>query len=745
MYSRITILLLAILYGPPFWVQLQAEGTNELIPSGSSSSCISYIQGGDGSGKEGSGFNRPWYDLIYVHIEDPSKEVIYYGFTRLEPVSQEVYYRIIAPDGSILIAGKVASSSSDSGYVADNGVEAYRGPKVIAGGSGYDQLTCTPTIAGDYAIVFNVGDPTTINTSTRYYIHPFDVTVADASGSGKPDPIPGRLFSYKWHLNTNSGSNKACMDFYTYTPDSLVIRMDMNEIEPYGFTVSFNSHGADSTGDIEADRKSTNSISSSVPSYPIFLNEPDEDAYPTGTPGTITYLDIAGCHADENFCIEVNTTKVGEINVYIDLNGNGVYEEGTEDRYFPFTNSTSGVLCIPWDGLDGLGNPVTAGDSGTVIVQFLAGVVHFPIYDAENHPNGFDCAMIRPTGYTPLMYFDNRDVSIGTSDLDGCSSGCNPWSGNDGDKLMVNTWINTITSSDTATFSVDDLCPPAAVNDTACTAVGIELQLAILFNDSDSDNSLDPAAVTLSNISNPSAVLSYDTLMQILRYTPGVGEDTLTLDYQVCDSTSAIEGGPLCDDASILITVYDGCVYASVLGDDVWRVRVHNQPPHVRINWNLETEHTISKYVVERALPDREFAPLESRTCGEHLGFIDMGVQATNLPYVRYRIKALLTNGAVAYSPIHRVNLTGSQPAWAEASVSQNHSQVSVNYLAPEGGVIQITDIRGQVVFQNRLNRSLRPEELIIPASSWASGIYLVQVIHHDWTVYRKKILIQRQ
>lgn len=744
MWSRITVLFLAILAGlPPLIPPIRAEGTAQLMPAGSASDCIAYIQGNDGSGKEGPGFNSPWSDRIYVHIEDPSTETIYYGFTKMIPSSQEVYYRIIDPNGAILRAGKVASSSADSGYVADDGVEVYQGPRAIAGGMGYRELECSPTVAGDYAIVFNVGSPTTVNSSPKYYVHPFDVTVADVSGPGKPDPIPGRLFSYNWNLNTNSSGNKACMDFYTWTPDSLVMRMDMNEIRPFGFTVSFNSHGADSTGNIVADRRSSGSVSAAVPGYPVFLNEPDPTAYPTGTPGSITYLDVAGCHADGNFCIEVNATKVGEINVYIDFNGNGTYDEGTVDRYFPFHNETAGTICVPWDGLDGLGHPIGAGTSGTVVVQFLAGVVHFPVYDAENHPNGFTCEMIRPSGYTPRMYFDNRGTRLGTFDLNGCLSNCNRWSGNDGNNLMINTWINTITSSDTAIFTVDDLCPPLATGDTACSSEGMELQYSILSNDSDSDNSLDPSSVTLSNISPAGAHVVYDNVQHILRYTPAAGEDTLRLDYQVCDNTSAALGGPLCDQASVLIAVYGHCSYTMTLDAATWQLQSRLQASNVELSWQLNSEQVVSSYLIERAGPGEPFVLIDTVSRHKLGRYVDRGVTAYAWSQARYRIKAHLQDGSITYSPTHQINLPRHGELWAELIPQPQHLQL--RYLAPEGGLVQIIDLHGRTVYQAELQPLLPRQEMLIDTETWNDGLYLIQVGQEDWVSLRQKFRIQRQ
>lgn len=535
----------------------RAEGTAELMPQGSPSSCISYIQGNDGNGKEGPGYGRPWYDLIYVNISDPSSESIFYGFTRREPTSKPLYYQILDPLGNVVITGLVGTSASDSCFIADDGVQAYVGPTQIAGSDsgGYKALKYTPTMAGDYAIRFNVNDPVTATPAeSRYFVHPFDVTVADESIPGSPVAISGRLFSYKWHLNTNSGANEACMQFYTWTPDSVVVSMDMNGIQAHGYSVSFNDHGSTHTGDLVEDRKSRTSVSTAVPEYRVFLNDPDAAVYPTGTPGTITFLKMNGCIQTQDYCIYVNTTRPGELNVYLDLTGNGAYDYGTRDVYFPYKSDDSGEICIPWDGRDGFGNLISGNDSGVVFVEFLAGVVHYPVWDPENHKNGFNSSIIRPAGLAPRMYYDNSETPIGTVEFAGCDSNCNTWIGGVGNNIMVNTWFTAITGSDTADFTLQNLCPPVPQSDSTCVLEDGSLVLSILDNDSDPDNSLDINSVQLTQLSGEGSYY-YDTGSGWFSYEEGGDADTVRFTYEVCDITDPVYGGPFCRESHIIISV----------------------------------------------------------------------------------------------------------------------------------------------------------------------------------------------
>lgn len=684
-----------------------AEGTAQLMPAGSSSSCVSYVQGNDGTGKEGPSYHQDATEYIYVHIQDPDAETIYFGFTRKLPSSKSVYYQILDPLGNIHCSGQVAESSSDTGYIADDGVEAYVGPTQIygSGSGGYEAIECDPTMAGEYTIRFNVNHATTATPSeSKYFIHPFDVTVASTVVDSA---ITGRLFAYRWHLNTNSGSNKACMQFYTWTPDSLVVMMDMNGMQPYGYTVAFNSFGVTNTGDISTDRKSSSSISLSIPEYRVFLTEPDRIVFPTGTPGEIEYIDISGCQADSSFCIIANATKIGEMNVYIDLDGNGVYDEGTRDVYFPYEVSQTGTICIPWDGIDGDGDPVSLSESGTVIVQFLAGIVHYPVYDPENNTDGFKCEIIRPaSGLSPKMYFDNSSTSIGTINLEGCDSLCNVWTGNSGDRVMVNTWINTITSEDEESFSMSGFCPPTAVADSACTKPSYARTVDILENDWDRDNALDSTTVSLFDLSHDASQFIYDASGGFVNVLPASGDSSdMFFSYVICDKTSIGDGGALCDSGYAFIQIYSGCDEISTLQASIPLLRAFRSGHRIRIEWDYSWEAEGELWLERSIGKEGGFEKIwlrepSSDHPGNYLDHLHPGISGL----VRYRWNWILPSGnSIAGKPI-RILFSGNQEGRAVRHADINNQQLSVRFGRHTGGRLILSDLTGRELYAGSIH-----------------------------------------
>ncbi|MCI4671537.1 MAG: Ig-like domain-containing protein [Bacteroidia bacterium] len=720
---------------------LWAEGTAQLIPAGASSGCVTYVQGNDGSGKEGPGYGRPETDLLHIRITDPSTETIYMGFTRKLPSSKSVYYQVLDPDGNIHCTGKVAESSGDPGYIDDNGVEAYVGPQAIGGATGYQAITCTPDQAGDYILQFNVSDSLIATPGeTKYFVHPFDVTVADVSNPSNITAIDGRLYTYRWHLNTNSGSNKACMDFYTWTPDSLVMKMEMNEIQPFGFTVSFNSTGTANTGDIVADRQSTTSTSSTIPEYPVFLNEPDENAFPSGTPGEVTYIEVNACTQDDSYCIVVNTTKVGEMNVYIDLDGDGIFSTNGigKDVYFPYRNSASGEICIPWDGIDGDGDTIDVDTKGLVKVEFLAGIVHFPIWDAENHTNGFNCQLIRPVGFAPKMYFDNSNTSIGTSDLSGCTSNCNSWGSSQGNNTMVNTWLNTITSSDEDSIIIGAFCPPQAENDTLCTRPGHGIQASILNNDFDPNNDLDTSSVVVETLESSEGSASFSTETALLTFFPnGTDSTTVSFLYSIQDLTDEDDGGPFVDTAEVIIYISSSCTASTVLPIDPILLRGRLSPRGIELNWEALLTANGPMYKVEKSSDGKRFKPIyETKTTR----FTDMGIPPRHhkpRPITYYRIKMKDLAGEKAVSNVIEFRI--KPPSKIDFQFYQQQKELfALKYKSPEPCLFALYDMDGQLIHSQSLPPALFRQKINVKIPGREEGIYLVSLLSENFYESRK-------
>ncbi len=417
------------------------EGTKSIMPNGNYYGRLNF---------EPSFTNFAMYgclatERLNIHIANVG-EKIYYGFGKVFDANQlqmtDMVYRIKDPNGNIVVA-QSAIPTSGTGFISSY-TQAINGPNNI-NTAGYAPLSYTATTTGDFYIEFyynyngSIGD--------RRELQYFDITVEDVTGS-TPIAIDGRVWSQEWQFTVTASPQPNPYNYpfygemYIYSDDSIVTSVDFNGLKPYVFAMSANSTGTANTGNIIQDRKSK-AGRHTYPQYKIFLNDPDSIVYPSGILGGFTApLSFSGCPG--NHCINVSTSKSGAIQLLIDLNGIPGYQIGTADILI-VQNVSAGLSCIPWNGIDGLGNPVAAGSVIKFKTTFVGGLTHLPIYDAEYNPNGYKIHLVRPSNSTTTfsLYWDDSNFPGASSPpSSGCNNpnGCHVFTNMFGDQRTINTW-----------------------------------------------------------------------------------------------------------------------------------------------------------------------------------------------------------------------------------------------------------------------------------------------------------------
>jgi gliding motility-associated-like protein len=377
---------------------------------------------------------------MYVRVCNLSEKV-YMGFNIGNDSKFRVSVIVISPDGTTAFPLTKIPSTAVPGYIASR-AQAFAGPAPIAGAGGYSPFTFTPSQTGDYSVEFNIDTLPALGTSGgrgNTFIKYFDVTVANAANVAQP----GRLWSTAWDISVRTSANSFNGAFYVYTADKIVSKVSMDKMVPQEFVFSGNNTGVQNTGNPVADRQSVKG-NTTYPSYPIFLNEPDINCFPTGSFGVVNGKPtLSGCPG--NYCINVNVTSQGNGTIYLDLDGTPGYQSGTSDRAL-IKNLVAGLNCIPWDGKDDLGNMVK-DSSVTISFKYENGLTHIPMFDVERNPNGFTVTYVRPlpsNGQPIGLYWDDSKVAGTTMITVPCTGACHSWTGtgagNIGDNNTINTW-----------------------------------------------------------------------------------------------------------------------------------------------------------------------------------------------------------------------------------------------------------------------------------------------------------------
>ncbi|MFD2146637.1 gliding motility-associated C-terminal domain-containing protein [Mucilaginibacter antarcticus] len=112
--------------------------------------------------------------------------------------------------------------------------------------------------------------------------------------------------------------------------------------------------------------------------------------------------------------INFTTTSNGSYTIVIDADGNGVFTD-------PVDRTLTGLVVlgsnsVRWNGLDGLGNLVPAGNvvhTANINLSLFSAEVHFPFYDVERNINGIK--LTRTTGASApddTVYWDDSDLTV---------------------------------------------------------------------------------------------------------------------------------------------------------------------------------------------------------------------------------------------------------------------------------------------------------------------------------------------
>ena len=451
------------------------EGTRDLQPDSLGSSAGLYINT-DPNG-EYTLFaveNCPENYRLNIHIKEAGESIL---FGLKFPATSVPFYRfnLRKPDGTIAISGFMPQPGQP-GYIQYY-QQALTGPFPLLGG--YNPLQYTVSSMADTGNYFFE-----LSTSNLPYYTYMDIDYWDfqvVSGEHTPpvpvDMIEGRVWSKSWQVYTWLATSRVFNGrFFIYSDDGIVTKLTFSNARIGAATIFCNPYGCYNTGNFLADRQSVNTNTShafpGIADYNVFLNDPDSTLYPSGEYGEIIGTpvmipDTAFPPCSDPKLILVEVSKSGNVDVTLTLPYG--FPATTVNLFAPVL---PGLNAIPWNGLDGLGNPIPDGTMVTIAITFADGLTNLPIWDQETNPEGFLISLIRPVNpnvQTPLTFWDDSQlvnsgylcpVSPQSTNLDGCVPGtipgypgCHPWGLNEPDchDKMINTWWYG--SSSTATNS----------------------------------------------------------------------------------------------------------------------------------------------------------------------------------------------------------------------------------------------------------------------------------------------------
>ncbi|MEN3040770.1 MAG: T9SS type A sorting domain-containing protein [Bacteroidia bacterium] len=712
---------------------LFAEGTRELM----NNNCANhgYIQIWDNNDplRSFATYDCPEYSRLYIRVAEGER--IYMGFhvnnnnDGSPTIANDVWMRLRDPNGNVVLGPINLNSGMGAGWI-NSCAQAMAGPLPLFPG-GYNPIIYNVPAGsgGNYYIEFAVNnDP---NQRVKRVFRWFDITVARWNGSAWVEK-KGRLWSRKWDFTTRGVNNPFVGTLFTYSTDSVVTSFQFNGMRPYGFEVSCNSFGASTVGTPLQRRRSNyrqaiinSGGTPAAPEYPVFLNDPDIEYYPTGIVGSVDSFSVIPCTA-ESYCIYVSLTKPGQVSVV--LNFPAPY---TPRTFIQTLNA--GLNCIPWDGKDGNGVSVPSGTIVNAQLDFFTGLTHLPLVDVEHHNNGFRVFLVRPTtrpNGTPLpdpkIYWDDILLTDpinsldGVQNLTGCTPtptlGCHRWQNrgtNNANPEVINTWW--FTNSEQHTFVLDlDSTKWRVFSDILNCGGHSGVKVKIRFWHEIPMSSvtwgittappglLGPASDTIIDTNDPNWV-------EVTLTFPIVNNgNAVTISFQVNSSSAKY---PYCQDQSTLFCTVLPVLWAKPLEGEAFE-------GYNLLTWETALEEHVSGYWVERSVDQSTFIPI---------GFVPAQGQAARysfrddkLPPAHrwfYRLRIAERVHSLSYS-----NVVEILPPSHSYRLVYDCSRQTLILWATDGYQVpvEIYSSTGQLVWK----ADLAPGETALPLNS---GVYVVR------------------
>ncbi|WP_162946179.1 gliding motility-associated C-terminal domain-containing protein [Chitinophaga barathri] len=478
-----------ILFSLLAFVRVYAEGSKELSANGGSRAFWRC------SGTSTAQFPYPNPGIIRVYAN--VGERIYLGSSAQGINGGTISW--VAPNGATGSSG----NSATVGLIPDRAAELL-GPRLTTNGAdpGYNPYIVTVGAgqAGIWEITFTSTSTTAAGTTpiipangawtqniNSVYLAAFDVSVRNGSNTAF---IPGRSYLHIFSGNTASvGATFGSFNgiFYVLTRDGFEYSVNANGMQGVAFQFFVNNKGfrdgsgnsayssvagiGTTPGTIPVHNPTTPDDATNV-THKLFFNQAAADM-PASAPiagggtvwllttpidPTLSTLTFTGREGTPNATgtfplggtFTFNSTAVGAYRLSLDVNQNGIFTD-VQDRVITGF-SVIGTNSVPWDALDGEGNPVPGGTTfapGSIKVEMLSGEVHFPLLDVERNPAGIIVTRITGAGApNNILYWDDTNIPVvGTPsnpvrNLAGQPSNTNghTWNLNFGDNNGMDSW-----------------------------------------------------------------------------------------------------------------------------------------------------------------------------------------------------------------------------------------------------------------------------------------------------------------
>ncbi|MGF1533821.1 MAG: T9SS type A sorting domain-containing protein [Bernardetiaceae bacterium] len=785
------------------------EGIAQIRPTAGNTAVLQIWDNG-AADRNSYTYVAPAEKRLYFNVSNLN-EIVYFGvsgfFAGTNNIGtnpyNDMHFRIRRPDGSNFplfnnVLAPAVGATTTTGHI-DSYDEAVAGPAQLVGATGYDAYTLIPDQTGDWWIEFNRGSDPAVQQHTKTLIELLDITVATGRGpfdtgatpatynTSTYDPpgtatattgaaIPGRVFCQAWDVNMRGGTNPFNAQLFVYTPDSVVLGVQFNGIQPFGFVVSCNGTGTGNIGNVVQDRRSVVG-NTTRPEYKIFLNNPDINVYPSGTLPTLSApnVNVTLC---TNYEITFNVSQAGTVEILLDLdnapntcvsptasyNSNGLFDQNSKDVALAFSATTAGTYTVSWSGNNGCGTPVPTGTTIPLRATLQRGLTHLPLFDVEFHNNGYTINLIRPAGDAPRLYWDDSQVG-GTTELNGATSPAHTWGFAIGNNNTINTWFfiqespsaTTNFTADASTFDltaspIGNVCDPSSPATITFEVVysevkflGVSPTYALSQAVTNTDYTISPSPTNLVDAGTFTDANGIIKRRVFVTYEVSPIGDPETVDVQLIFQASAQPAG--CP-APITQTQFNACpnplpvslVQFSLQSDEERRVL---------LRWTTASERNNEGFYIEKShngIDFREIGFVRGIGDSDQLNryvFLDEEQKAGRW---YYRLRQIDYDGTTTYSNVLTADLGQARALSSEQFAVYPNPARDVLHVEGLHSLLEMPQMRlinatGAIVWQSSTQSLSKNYRMDIDISHLARGFYILQLYNAYGSVQHKVVV----
>ncbi|MDP5170026.1 MAG: hypothetical protein NWR72_07250, partial [Bacteroidia bacterium] len=274
------------------------------------------------------------------------------------------------------------------------------------------------------------------------------------------------------------------------------------------------------------------------------------------------------------------------------------------------------------------------------------------------------------------------------------------------------------------------LCPPIAVTDSTCSRPSIPINIEILLNDFDRDNELDPGSVTLFDQSHAPSQFLYREDGAYVSVFPSDGDlSTMSFSYSICDNTSLLDGGALCDTGIVVIEILDDCIGPVLLSRAYPALRVTHFQNRIRLFWS-EVETAPAELWLERAYENGLFYPLYKWINGESVNELEDMEASLLAGRWRYRWRLGDQSPGAAVEVVVRKQ-TNRQEMLVLAREAGRPLVITLH--AENPGEIVLVDLMGREVYTQAAQAGVQTLEIPAQIMAQQAGYWVVYWRSMGW------------